>query len=47
MSRELNYHMKSHYSQTQIDILWCDFSLNYHMKSHYSQTNRDLLLALV
>ena len=35
----LNYHMKLHYSQTNIPTFIFNITLNYHMKLHYSQTS--------
>ena len=37
--RQLNYHMKLHYSQTQKIARRSQTGLNYHMKLHYSQTD--------
>ena len=37
----LNYHMKLHYSQTEVEAYRSNKKLNYHMKLHYSQTNEE------
>ena len=38
LAMQLNYHMKLHYSQTNLCRIGRINRLNYHMKLHYSQT---------
>ena len=37
-----DYHMKLHYSQTQVQILYNIYQFDYHMKLHYSQTDNGM-----